>query len=285
MTKTFVSWISWSALTVMALPGQQPEFETTRVADGVFQYRYQGHNGVFVVSDGGVIAFDPISTEAASHYADEIKRVAPGKPLLAIVYSHSHADHATGALVLQEAFDVAVPIVAHENARVEIEQMADPNLPSPTLTFTSGLTLYLGGRPIELAYIGRNHSDNSLVALVPDVRVAFAVDFVATDRVGYRDLGSFHFPDLFQSLVELRNLDFDTIVFGHGPPGDVASVDRQIRYYNDLRTAVEAAVRNGLSEDEAANQITLDDYAHWSGYEDWFAMNVRGMYRWAGGGR
>ncbi len=283
MTKTIIPLIACLAFTTTASQGQQPTFETTQVADGVFQYRHQGHNSFFVVSDGGVIAFDPISTEAASHYADEIKRVAPGKSLLAIVYSHSHADHTTGAVVLQEAFGVNVPVIAQENARAEIERLADPDLPPPTVTFTKGLTLHLGGRPIVLTYLGRNHSDNSLVAVVPDARVAFAVDFVSMDRVGYRDLGSFHLPDLFQSLMELRNLDFETIVFGHGPTGTVASVDRQIQYYNDLRTAVEAAVHNGMSEDETADHITLAEYAGWGGYDDWFKMNVRGMYRWAVG--
>ena len=27
----------------------QAEYETTRIADGVYQFRYQGHNGFFVV--------------------------------------------------------------------------------------------------------------------------------------------------------------------------------------------------------------------------------------------
>ena len=258
---------------------QQPQFETTEISAGVYQFRFQSHNGFFVVSDGGVVAFDPISTAAAERYAAEIQRVAPEKPLLAIVYSHHHADHATGGNVLAAAFDTDAPIIAHERARIELDRAADPDLPAPDLTFNEQLTLYLGGRQIDLYYVGLNHSDNSLVGIVPDVGVAFAVDFVSNDRVGYQDLGSFHLPELFDSLMRLRNLEFDTIVFGHGPPGDPATIDRQISYYNDLRTAVERAIRAGLTEDQSAAQIALRAYADWGGYEDWFTLNVRGMYR------
>jgi glyoxylase-like metal-dependent hydrolase (beta-lactamase superfamily II) len=73
-------------------PAAQPRFETTQIADGVHQFRWMGHNAFFVVTDAGVVAVDPISLEAAATYATEIKRVAPGKPLRAIVYSHHHSE-------------------------------------------------------------------------------------------------------------------------------------------------------------------------------------------------
>ncbi|MBI4420306.1 MAG: MBL fold metallo-hydrolase, partial [Gemmatimonadetes bacterium] len=104
---------------------QAPPFETTRIAEGAYQFRWQGHNGFFVVTDAGVVAVDPISTEAAATYAAEIKRVAPGKPLLAVVYSHDHADHATGAAVLRRAMgNERAPIFAHELAAPKIRAAA-----------------------------------------------------------------------------------------------------------------------------------------------------------------
>ena len=85
----------------------QADFETTRVAEGVYQFRWQAHNGFFVVTPTGVLAVDPISMEAAAQYAEEIKRVAPNAPLRAIVYSHEDADHATGAPALMSAMGVS----------------------------------------------------------------------------------------------------------------------------------------------------------------------------------
>lgn len=270
------------ALAPGPLAGQAPPFETTRIAEGIYQFRWQAHNGFFVVTGDGVVAFDPISTEAAARYAEEIKRVAPGKPLLAVVYSHDHADHATGANVLRRAMgSERAPIFAHEAAGPKIKAAASPDLPLPDSMFADRKTLRYGGRAIELHYLGKSHSDNMLVALLPQERIAFAVDFVSHDRVGYRDLPDYHFPDFFTALDRLQRLDYQTIVFGHGPPGDRASVDRQIRYYADLRYAVEQAVQQGWSEDRAAAEVKLPAYEKWGAYADWFPLNVRAVYRWA----
>ncbi len=57
-----------------------------------------------------------------------------------------------------------------------------------------------------------------IVAILPTERIAFAVDFVANDRVGYRDLPSHYVPDFFDTLQGLATLEFDTIVFGPRPP-------------------------------------------------------------------
>ena len=62
--------------------------------------------------------------------------------------------------------------------------------------------------------------------------------------------------------------------------GDKASIDRQIQYYDALRSAVEEAVRAGQTEDEAAAGIHLPDFSDWGAYDDWFALNVRAIYRW-----
>jgi glyoxylase-like metal-dependent hydrolase (beta-lactamase superfamily II) len=276
-------------LAFLLAPGnaqaQEPDWDTTELANGVFIFRYGGYNTAFVVTEDGVVAFDPITPDAARLLAQEIRRSAPALPLLAIVYSHHHADHASGASVLRAIFGGRVPIIAHENALGPLIEAASPVLPAPDLTFSRRLTLRAGGRSIELLYLGPSHTTSMIVALVPDAKLAFAVDFVGNDRVGYRDLGSHIFPDFFSALEALDALDFDTIAFGHGPPGDHDSIRRQIRYYEDLRAAVEQAVAEGWTQDEAAERIRLAEYADWTGYEEWFTLNVRGMHRWLSRGR
>jgi glyoxylase-like metal-dependent hydrolase (beta-lactamase superfamily II) len=254
-----------------------PRYETTEVAEGVYQFRFVGHNALFVVTDAGVVAFDPISVEAAAVYAEEIAARAPGVALAAIVYSHRDADHATGANVLREAFGAEVPIYGHENSVAPLVAAADPNLPPPDRTFGDRLSLADGA--VELHYLGRSHSDDMAVALLPEHQIAFAVDFVAADRFGYQDLSSFYFPDMHDAIAGLLELPFQTIVFGHGPQGDRATIERQLQYYRDLDALVRAAVDAGLSEDETAARVLLEDYRDWARYDDWREMNVRGMYR------
>ena len=256
---------------------------TRQVADGVFWYNAGTHNAFFVDTDDGVVAFDPISMAAAAGLGAAIRGAVPDKPLAAIVYSHSDADHATGAPALLAEFGDDVPIIAQENALPILMERADPDLPPPDLTFSDEMTLRFGGRAIELHYLGRSHSDNLIVAFLPEERVAFAVDFVSNDRVGYQSLPGWYFDEFYAALDGLMEIPFETVVFGHGDVGDRATIERQLAYYADLRDAVQAALDGGLSEEEAMAQVRLDDYAHWDQYEEWFPMNVGAVYRWLAG--
>ena len=91
-----------TALVIPSTSRAQSDYETTEIADGVYQFRWQGHNGMFLTTDAGVVVFDPIEVEPARQFAREIQRIAPGVPISAIVYSHSDADHSTGAAALLE---------------------------------------------------------------------------------------------------------------------------------------------------------------------------------------
>ena len=286
MTRAVALAAPLAMLFVLPLSARaQADFETSRVAEGVYQFRWQGHNGLFVTTPAGVVAVDPIGVEAARQFAREIKRVAPGMPLAAIVYSHSDADHATGAAaMLAEMGQAGVPIVAHENAMAPIRSRASADQPPPTYTFTDRLVLFADSRPIELHYLGRSHTDNLIVPFVPDVGVAFAVDFVSNDRVGYRDLPGWHFPDFFDALARLLRIPFDTIVFGHGAPGDRATVQRQVAYYDDLAAAARRAIARGLTEEQAMQGVRLPAYAGWGQYEAWFPLNLQAVYRWLAAG-
>jgi glyoxylase-like metal-dependent hydrolase (beta-lactamase superfamily II) len=267
--------------TLFAIPAvaQEPDFETTEIADGVYRFRYEFHNTLFVVAPNGVIAFDPISPEAATRYAAEVQRLAPGKPLLGLVYSHDHADHISGGPTLFRALGEG-PIIAHENSYAKLAAASDPARPVPDITVAERAVLRLGGRVIELRYLGKSHSDNMLVAYLPDVRVAFAVDFVGHDAVGYRDLPDWYYPELYEAIQRLQAIPFETIVFGHGPVGDRSSIDRQLEYYRELRDAVQEQVEAGASKSETVERVRLPQYADWRGYDNWFSMNVDKMYDW-----
>ncbi len=253
-------------------------FETTRVAEGIWRFRWVGHNGLFIETPEGVIVVDPISTEAAAVFAEQIRATVGDVPLLAVVYSHRDADHATGAEVIRAALGANAPIVAHENSVGPLTDAGDPALPPPTVTYSDRYE-FDASRTVELHHPGPSHSDDQSVVLVPDVGVAFAVDFVALDRVGYQDLAGWHMPGQIEAVARLQTLDFETIVFGHGPTGDRSAIGRQLEYWESLRDAVADARERGLSVDEAADQIHLEQFADWDRYDDWFEMNVRGMYR------
>lgn len=91
----------------------------------------------------------------------------------------------------------APDLVRHHGPR---GRWATRSCPPPTVTFSERLTIRPGGRAIELHYLGPSHTENLVVPFLPDVGVAFAVDFVFNDRVGWCDLLGWDFAGLFRNI-------------------------------------------------------------------------------------
>ena len=91
-----------------------------KVTDRIYQVRgYDLSNITFVQGDTGWIVFDPlISPETACAGLDLINKHLGKRPVVAVVYSHSHVDHYGGVRGIVDAADVAagkVQILAPEH--------------------------------------------------------------------------------------------------------------------------------------------------------------------------
>ncbi len=260
-----------------AVSAQQPrpENEITKLAEGVYLFRHQFHQAVFVITPKGVLVTDPISADAAAWLKDEIKKLSD-QPVRFVVYSHHHNDHITGG----SAFADTALFVSQVAARPKIVEATDPLTPAPDLTFTDRMAIDLGSKHIELIYTGRNHSDNSLVVLLPQDRLLFAVDFIPVETVAYRTMRSDYPDEWIESLKRVEQLDFEILVPGHGQIGRKDHVRMFRGYLEDLSAAVREAVAKGLSLEDAKNSVRLPQYEQWQRYADWFPENVEGVYRY-----
>lgn len=137
----------------------------------------------------------------------------------------------------------------------------------------------LGGTVMQLLYVGRNHSDNSIVMYFPVERVLFAVDFIPVNAMAFRDFPDAYMPDWIESLRRVEQIDFDILVPGHGPLGNRQSVRAHREYLEDLHGQVLALAREGKSLDEVRRSVNLDKYRGWSGFEQMAQLNIEGMYR------
>ena len=269
--------VGWLLVAALNAWGQQsrPDNEITRLADHVYLFRHQFHQAMFITTPEGVIVTDPITAEAASWLKAEIHKITD-QPVRYVVYSHHHSDHITGGSVFADQ----ATFVSHAAARAQIIDAGDPTTPVPTLTFTDRMFIDLGGTHVELIYTGKNHSDNSLVILLPKQRLLFAVDFIPVETVAYRTMRSDYPDDWVESLKRIEQLDFDTLVPGHGKVGKKEHVRMFRGYLEELRAAVLEQLKKGANLDEAKKAIRLPKYEHWARYADWFPENVEGMYRY-----
>jgi glyoxylase-like metal-dependent hydrolase (beta-lactamase superfamily II) len=257
----------------------QPVFATTKVegTDNVYVFRYQGHQAMFVVTTEGVIATDPIGLgrpQAVTTYIDEIKKVT-NQPIRYVIYSHSHYDHITGGKPFKDA---GARFIAHANAKRRLEWLQPPEVVLPDEVVDAQRTLILGGTTLELLYVGRNHSDSSLVMRLPRERVIFAVDFIPIQSVHWRNMPDSWRDEWEESLKRVLAMDWDRLIPGHPGPGGRLGTKEDVRnllqYMSELSAEVKKAADAGKCYDAAMKEVTLPKYESWSNYANWLPGNV-----------
>ena len=249
-----------------------PKRSITNIAGDVYQFKNNFHNSVFMVTPGGIIFVDPINKGASTWLKAELTRRF-NRPVKYVIYSHDHADHISGG----EVFADTAIFVSHVQAKEDIIDEQRPT-PLPDVTFKDQITLELGGKLAELTFVGRNHSDNSIVIRFPAERVLHAVDFVSAGSVAFRDLPDSYLDEWMDSLKRVEAMDFDILSTGHGRTGDKSDVRGFRRYMEDLREDVTKLARAGKSADEVVAMVTMDKYRSWGGYKRFIKANVRAMY-------
>ena len=274
------------ALAQEATPGALPA-DVQQFAEDTYAFVNGGYISLFIVTDDGVIATDPSSQggpERAEAYREAITSITD-QPVRYLIYSHDHADHATGG----DVFADTATFISHRIAVEKLAALNDPSTPVPEIAFNDELSIELGGKTIELYYTGRNHSDNSIVLLYPERRLLFAVDFIWVNALPYQNLPDAYPEEWVESLRWIEdNLDFDTLVPGHPPlPGTKENVTGMREYLEDLMAAVRAAQDQGLPENspemiEAVRTELEPAYGTWAMFAEWLPLNIEGLLRiWA----
>jgi glyoxylase-like metal-dependent hydrolase (beta-lactamase superfamily II) len=263
-----------------ATPPAQPMFATRKVegTDNVYIFRYQGHQSMFVVTKAGVIATDPIGLrrpQAVTTYIEEIKKVT-NQPIKYVIYSHSHYDHIAGGKPFK---DLGARFIAHKNAQAQLKRFPSPDVVMPDEVVDNKRTITLGGTTLELIYVGRNHSDNSLVMRLPKEKLIFTVDFVPIQTLLFRNLpDTASPPEWEESLKRVAALDWERMIPGHpyagGRLGTKQDVQDLIGYMQDLGAEVKKAAAEGKCTDTAMKEIKLPKYEKWGNYAAFLPGNV-----------
>jgi len=282
-----------AALTVTALaqpapapapaaPPAPPLFATTKVdgTDGVYVFRYQGHQAMFIVTPEGVIATDPIGErrpQAVTTYIAEIRKITQA-PIRYVVYSHSHYDHIAGGKAFKDA---GATFVAHENAKTLLQARKNPDIVMPDETVGNQRTITLGGTSLELNWVGKNHGLDTLIMRLPREKIIFTVDWIPINGVQFRGMADTYVPDIEDSLQKVIAMDWDRMIPGHpGPGGRLGTKDdarAHLQYLKDLSAAVKEAVDAGKNYQDAM-AVKLPKYESWGGYGPFLPMNIERYY-------
>ena len=243
-----------------------PALTIDEVADGLYMIVGAGGNVAVRVTNEGVIVVDD---KFEQNYDEIIERIGEvtNQPVKYVLNTHHHGDHSGGNIHFLDNAQV----IGHENVRANIirRNQAGP----PPIVFSESAAVYLGGAQAQAHHVGRGHTNGDSVILFPDLGVLHTGDLVigGSPFMDYANGGSG--AEWSQTVNNILELDFDTVIPGHGP---VMTKDQVREFRDKLETLIErgnALVSEGVSQDEFVEQLELEDLG-WSYPADGFAANT-----------
>ena len=199
-----------------------PEMAIHEVRDGIYQILSAASGGITVLtSDDGVLLVDSKLPNEFDGFM-ELLRTVTDQPIRYVINTHMHGDHTGGNIGLE---GLGANIVATENARRRMA--ATPSMGLPMLTFDNRLRLYFGGRPLDLYWLGRGHTDGDIVVHMPEDDLIMAGDLFAGFDTSLRLTdynGGGSLMEWSATLEKVLELDFDTVIPGHQAVTDRAAM-------------------------------------------------------------
>ncbi len=253
-----------SAVAQFVPPGIAPS-ETVKIAEGLFSFRWGAYRSLFLVTDEGVIATDPLSPEAAVAYREAIRQVTP-LPVRYVVYSHSHWDHARGGQIFKAE---GAKFVAQQRCLTNMQESPDPDIVLPDITFNERYSVTLGDKSLDLYYFGPSHG-TCLIAMIPRPhKMLYTVDLVTPRPSGGGYLpwdpqvADFQFNNAVANLRALEALaaeeSLTQVIGAHlvplpqgkgqfiaaAPTGPIENVRERREFWEGIMAAVKAEMDNG----------------------------------------
>ena len=218
----------------------------TEIAEDVYRLQNNFHYSLVVITGEGAVVVDPINASAATWIKEEVAKLTD-KPITHLIFSHSHADHASGGSVLAAGAEV----IAQANAPFSIDGV------KPTKRFKEEYNFNSGDKQFELSWLGEGHGQDLIAVVVRPSNVAFITDAASPKRLPFRNMGGANVDKWIDQIRKIESLDFDIFAPAHGNIG-VKSDATDVRIYMEtLRAEVLAGLNAGKSVETLQSELTM----------------------------
>jgi glyoxylase-like metal-dependent hydrolase (beta-lactamase superfamily II) len=213
------------------------------IADRIFTKRYAFYDQEIGVILGGsdVLVIDTRLTAGQGREILEDLRELTKDPVTLVVDTHWHTDHAFGNAVFRPATiwghertaevlkspkypAITKPMLTERHPELA-EDIASTVIDPPDRTFSETARIEVGGRRVDLAFLGRGHTDADIVIEVPDAGVLFAGDLLEDGATPY--FGDGYPLDWPETASRLTERITGQVVPGHGAVRDRAFAEEQ----------------------------------------------------------
>lgn len=258
-----------------------PAAEFRQVApDLYFYFDFGRSNSAALITDEGVLVVDTtMHPDDAENLLAEIRRHTDA-PIRYVVNSQHHGDHYMGNSVFEREGAIFIQhpdtlAVIEQRFQYEVETRPfvargqDPaavTLVRPDILFDSRATIELGGRIIDLLYIGAGQNEGDTLVYFPHAR-ALHTGGVFHNRSWANTSFAHSFEGWVNVLRAMKRIGADVYLPPHGDLATEADLDAFTDFIELISTEVRAAIDAGMSLEDMLETLTFDEYRDWRGYE------------------
>jgi glyoxylase-like metal-dependent hydrolase (beta-lactamase superfamily II) len=252
---------------------------------GYYVFSSTSFNSGVIATTDGVVVLDALSSEAIARQERETIANVIKQPVRFLVSSTFHNNYTWGNVAYRDVIKIG-----HEDYRTDLlgQMQRDRASPEdqkarlPQVTYRDRLTIHLGGKEIQILYLGRGHTRSDSLIFVPQDRIAYVSELFFSDQFLYMNDG--YGVSWLKTLDAVEALPADIFVPGHGsipenPRETRQGLHRFRQMLVDLRDAVQKEIARGATEDQAAAAIQLPQYEKMQGYKSQREVAVRRMYQ------
>jgi len=145
------------------------------------------------------------------------------------------------------------------NSLAYLEQVKEIKVTPPGVTLDRKMTLFRGGREIQILYFGRGHTDTDVVVYLPKEKIVCTGDLMES-VISY--MGDAYLDEWPATLDRLMALDFDTVMPGHGVVfKGKGHIEAFQRYLRDVSKQARELKTAGVAAEAAAQRIDMRAFA------------------------
>ncbi|TQR20842.1 MBL fold metallo-hydrolase [Psychrobacillus vulpis] len=143
-----------------------------------------------------------------------------------------------------------------------LEELPHLKIVLPSVLFDKNLVIQGSQRNVELHCFGGGHTPSDAFMYLPDEKIAFMGDIVTEEL----HLPIYHPKDFLSILENVKQMEIETVVPGHGEVGTIELIDTLVDYLSFLMEKASEAHQNELSLNEFISEfITPTEYTNWKG--------------------
>jgi glyoxylase-like metal-dependent hydrolase (beta-lactamase superfamily II) len=237
---------------------QPPQLKVNKVKEDLYEIEGDGGNVAVYVTNEGLILIDDKFDRDHEAIVTQIKSFS-NQPVKYIISTHYHEDHSGG----NGKFLPTAEVISTANARANIINRVQSNragdVQPARVTFTDETAVFLGGKEVRAHHFGRGHTNGDAVVYFPALRTIHTGDLMAgtSPLIDYPGGGSV--VEWTKTLdAAMKDLDFDTVIPGHGPVTNKAGLMTYRNNVEKLRIRATSLIREGKSQDDVAKVMTAE---------------------------